>query len=121
MAIFSQSLAIFTLGYFQQFLAIIDNLHLVILAVGQTGPAWPPAQSRPCLGDDGGPLFWEDPDDFEKGYLVGITSLGGMDCSLEDATMPVVYTYVASIFSWMLKVAGPDIQECTEQDLNRWL
>ena len=69
------------------------------------------------MGDSGGPLLWQDKDDSDRAYLVGI--LSQMHGKCQDPTKYSVATYVSGkIFKWIMENEGLgiEISDCLPND-----
>ena len=70
-----------------------------------------------CLGDSGGPAFWEDPNDTNRAFLIGIASsylaLEDQTCG-EEPFIPGMFSRVNidNTLKWLLSNAGTDLDDC---------
>jgi hypothetical protein len=67
-------------------------------------------QTTACPGDSGGPIMWQDSTDFNRNYVVGITSFGD-DCSV-PVKSPAVFARVTGQLNWIISQASPDVLKC---------
>jgi secreted trypsin-like serine protease len=81
-----------------------QNKNLILCAYGgkQTGM---------CHGDSGGPLLWQDSTDFNRSYVVGITSFGSKKCAV-PVKSPSVFARVTGQLDWIISQASPDVLKC---------
>ena len=70
-----------------------------------------------CVGDSGGPAFWEDQEDSNRAYLIGIFSnffkRKKQVCG-EEPFFPGLFSRVniAKTLNWLLPNAGKDLDDC---------
>ena len=70
-----------------------------------------------CEGDSGGPAFWEDQEDSDRAYLIGIASAAygrkNQVCG-EEPFRPAMFSRVniANTLNWLIPNAGIDLDEC---------
>jgi secreted trypsin-like serine protease len=81
-----------------------QNINSILCAYGgkQTGM---------CQGDSGGPLLWQDSTDFNRSYVVGITSFGSSNCAV-PVKRPAVFARVTGQLGWIISQASPDVLKC---------
>ena len=71
-----------------------------------------------CEGDSGGPAFWEDKDDFNRAYLVGIASTRWTVSPFQQCgdrpIQPGKFSRVniAKTLNWLLVNSGTDLEDC---------
>ena len=70
-----------------------------------------------CVGDSGGPAFWEDQEDSNRAYLIGIASAsyGRKDQACgEEPFRPAMFSRVniANTLNWLIPNAGIDLDDC---------
>ena len=75
-----------------------------------------------CMGDSGGPAFWEDQNDSDRAYLIGIASAyfkikANQACG-EDPLYPGVFARVnvANTLNWLIPNAGKELEDCLLDD-----
>ena len=75
-----------------------------------------------CIGDSGGPAFWEDQNDSGRAYLIGIAAetyfpLTDQKCG-EEPINPGVFARVnvANTLNWLIPNAGKELEDCLLDD-----
>ena len=90
-----------------------------------------------CLGDSGGPAFWEDQNDSDRAYLIAIASHTitiDSDDDYDDSsynktkinptcgqqTYPGIFSRVnvANTLNWLIPNAGKDLEKCLLEEIH---
>ena len=65
-----------------------------------------------CHGDSGGPVIWEDKNDQNRAYLMGIVSRGDGGCGKGDPAKPRRDVWIKKLSKWLILYGDPEIEKC---------
>ena len=68
-----------------------------------------------CVGDKGGPLFWQHPFDELRGYIVGLASFEDKFCDNGENNGPLKpfkYAYIPKVIEWIMSLGDKELIQC---------